>query len=145
MDQESLRMPVRYLTDGTIAVDTIEEAVTYERLKASQSQVRKKKPRRDSRLAGPNGTWEAFLATLTTMPSRKILALVKGRGETGITLSELQAALRDPIPQKTNGQLVGLTMKARSVGVDPGDIILRGSDNLYRPGRLLRDHDPPVP
>ena len=138
-------MPVRYLTDGTISVDTIEEAIAYERLKASRSQVRKQKPCRRSGLTGLNGTWEAFLTTLTTMPSRKILALVKGRGETGVSLYELQQALRDPIPQKTNGLLVGLTMKAKSVGVNPDDIILRGSDNLYRPGQLLRDHDPPVP
>jgi hypothetical protein len=85
MDHERVRMPVRYLTGGTITVDTIEEAITYERLKASRSQVRKKKPRRGSGLARPNGTWEAFLVTLTTMPSRKILALIKGRGMAEIT------------------------------------------------------------
>jgi hypothetical protein len=36
------------------------------------------------------GTWDAFVATLSIPAGRKILALIKGRGGTGISLQELQ-------------------------------------------------------
>jgi hypothetical protein len=76
---------------------------------------------------------------------RKILTLVKGRGETGIDIRELSTALKDQSANNIGGLLAGFVQKAKKSGVGYEDLIFRGADGRFRPGNLLRDHDPPVP
>jgi len=38
-----------------------------------------------------------------------------------------------------------MRQKAKLHGLNPPDIVFRGEDKRYRPGALLKDHEPPTP
>jgi hypothetical protein len=76
---------------------------------------------------------------------RKILALIKGRGQSGIEVNELKNHVGDPTGTHTTGTISGMILKARKAGLASHDIVVRGEDKRFRPGSLLLTHDPPVP
>lgn len=140
-------MPVRFHTNGTIEVDTISEALAWVHRKPRTPKPLGK-PKQRKTLTVPANPWEAFCQDISAPESakiRKILALVKGRGQTGIEASELTHHVGDPTGTHTTGTIAGLHLKSKKAGLNPNDVVIRGEDKRYRPGSLLQTHDPPVP
>jgi hypothetical protein len=139
-------MAIRFLATGVIEADTVPEAIEWERRKIPAPKPRGR-PRKVRLL--PNGSpWDRFCGFVqgpSGVRVRKALALVKGRGEGGIDIHELSTALKDQSVNETGGVFAALVQKAKKSGIGYEDLILRGADGRFRPGNLLRDHDPPVP
>lgn len=140
-------MPYRFLSNGAVETDTFNEALAWERRSPRTAKPRGR-PKRRHAITGAENPWEAFCQDVTAPESakiRKILALIKGRGQTGINVGELQRHVGDPTGTHTTGTIAGMILKAKKAGLASDDVIIRGPDKLYRPGTLLQTHDPPVP
>lgn len=146
-------MSLRFLTDGTVVVDTVVEALAFERGRTTSTPKpkhttkhrRKPKIKLDAEL---EGTWEGFYQLIEARKAvrmRKLLALVKGRHPSTIDLHELQQLMGDPHLMTTNGSVSGITRNAVKAGLDPADIVIRGPGTQLRAGVLLQEHDPPDP
>lgn len=137
-------MPIQFKNDGTVVVDTVQEAIAFETHRKGR-----KRPR-SSRAPLPSGAGrEAFYRALegrgeAPTNARKVLALVRGRGDRGIGLDELAKHMSWP-PISVGRTLAGVTRRAARYGLDPADILHRGADGHWRPGPILRDHESPMP
>jgi hypothetical protein len=140
-------MAIRFLATGVIEADTVPEAIEWERRKIPAPKPRGR-PRKTRHHPAGTSPWDRF-CDLIQGPSgvrmRKILTLVKGRGETGIDIRELSTALKDQSANNIGGLLAGFVQKAKKSGVGYEDLIFRGPDGRFRPGNLLQTHDPPIP
>lgn len=80
---------------------------------------------------------------------RKILCIVFGRGEKGITLEELSIAIGDgggnAGRNKTSGTIAGITKNAKKSRLDVYDVIFKDRDDIYRAGKVLQENKPPEP
>lgn len=138
-------MPIRFLSNGTIELDTITEAVLWDRRKQKTTK-QKKQPK----VAPPITScdpWEGFRADLSSdrcTLMRKLLGLVNGRGQMGIDAHELAKTV-DSTPHVVAGTISGLLQKAKRHGLNPPDVVFRGDDKRYRPGSLLKTNEPPIP
>lgn len=90
-------MPVRFLSNGVVEVDTLSEAIAWETRKSktlkSVGRPRKLKPNPVD--ANP---WERFCIDIRAgncTRMRKILGIVRGRGQAGIDLHELSSSVGD--------------------------------------------------
>lgn len=143
-------MSLRFMPDGAIVVDTVDEALIFERKRAKPSQKARggrPKAQKGSEVA-LEGTWERFCTNLhgpAGSRMRKLLALIKGRGEAGMTIHELSEAVGDPTVNVTAGTTACLTKNVRKAGLDPEQVVIRGQDGKFRPGVLLQTQDPPSP
>ena len=148
-------MPVR-IKDGGLELefDSVAEALEYR----TQVQGRPSKPEKTKRASRPSAAqtdlgsgWTEFVAALSerTDPAavrmKKMLALVKGRGTSGIAWDELAKAMGAVDLQKVYGTFSGLVKSLKSAGVKPEQVIVAGKDKKLRPGRLLVENEPPTP
>lgn len=146
-------MALRFCTDGSITVDTVAEALDFERGRSTniiKSKFNARPKSSPSKLVDPDmaGTWEGFLLLMEGRNAgrmRKVLALVKGRHPGFIELRELQKLMGDNTLMGTTGTVSGITKNALKVGLDPNDILVRGPGTAVRAGTLLQVHDPPEP
>lgn len=137
-------MPVHFHPTGIIVVDTVTEAVQFEQQRSSPKPKAKrgrlpKIPRRDG--------WDGFytsLQGLRAFTARKVLALVKGRSDLGITIEELAEGIGKS-PAVIGGTISGIGKKGSMFGLDPSEVLVRSEDGLIRPGKLLADNQPPTP
>ena len=140
-------MPIRFFANGTVEVDTLNEALVWEHRKRRSSKPRGRPKQRAVTTVAEN-PWEAFYQDISAPECakiRKILALILGRGQTGIGVDELKNHVGDPTGTHTTGSISGMFLKAKKAGLTPADIVVRGEDKRFRPGSLLLTHDPPVP
>jgi hypothetical protein len=101
-------MALRFCIDGSITVDTVAEALDFERGRSTQINkpkfnARSKPP--PSKAVDPNtaGTWEGFMQLMEARNAgrmRKVLALVKGRHPGMMALRELQKLMGDDTSQR---------------------------------------------
>ena len=140
-------MPIRFFTNGTVEVDSLNEALSWQsrKTKSSKPVGRPRKVKPDPIDGSP---WERFCNDIRAIDCtrlRKILAIIKGRGQVGIELHELSRAVGDSKFLKTSGTISGVRLKAEKFGLNVDDLIVRGDDKLFRPGKILQENDPPVP
>lgn len=136
-------MPIRFLSNGVVETDSITEAIAWER---RTTPTRKHKTQRQPFVAYEGTPWERFCRDLSLpdrVAMRKVLALIKGRGD-GIFRSEIAKALNLDNVHVVAGVFAGIARKAIKHGLNPADVIER-SGQVYLPGPTLRNHDPPVP
>ena len=140
-------MPVRFLSNGVVEVDTLSEAIAWETRKSktlkSVGRPRKLKPNPVD--ANP---WERFCIDIRAgncTRMRKILGIVRGRGQAGIDLHELSSSVGDSNALNTSGNISGIRKKGEKYGLNAEDLIVRGPDKLFRPGRMLEANEPPLP
>ena len=140
------------MPSGAVELDTVSEAIEFQRRMNPERPPRRRKRTRAqplpeaASLDGP--PWErlcALLARGECVRMRKIIALVKGRADAGITARELATMLRVESPSVAMGSVAGIARNAKRAGLEPKDIIVFGSDHKYRPGAVLRDNEPPTP
>lgn len=147
-------MPVR-LRDGDLELefDTPAEAAEYRAQINRQTLPKRSRPGRaaDPRSSTRGTGWEAFCTALAQRTDdaarrmRKLLALVKGRGEAGLTWSEVTKALSLSDDNKAYGTYSGLAKALKAAHLTPGDVLIVGKDKRLRPGPLLVANDPPTP
>ena len=158
-------MPIRKLPDGTIEADTVAEMLEYEASSPKQASGPKatRLPRtpppeallaatRQDRTPPPEDAWTVFcreLAAPEKLRQRKLLALVKGRGEAGITLAELMKSMGEKDPVMVGRTLGAIKKNANKAKVKPEDVIVprpdQSKDSKYKAGRLLLQKEPPTP
>lgn len=137
-------MPIHFNTNGSVSVDSVEEAIRFEQLRSRTPRASKQKytKRKGPRPPG----WEGFLSFLSgpdAATARKILALVQGSA-TGIDRHRLAQLLEVQV-QVITGTVTGISKKCTASGIAPNDVITRDADGIYRPGRLLVQHGAPMP
>lgn len=138
---------------GPLTFDTVDELVEY-RTKVTRTAGKRQASRRSSD-ARPGVSsapgWEGFCSSIAARQDvrakriRKMMALVKGRGDIGITWAEISKALGDKDESGAYGTFSGLSKNLQGAGINPQDVIVRGSDKRLRPGPLLAANEPPTP
>lgn len=127
-------MPYRILQTGEVVTDTPEEALAYSRLLAG--------------VADQTDNWSRFY-NLASQPKlvmqRKVLALVYGRGDAGITLDELVKLVEAQSSHVITGVINGICRNAVEAGLEATEIIVSLHGHEYRAGRLLLENEPPTP
>ena len=140
-------MPIRFLPTGAIEADTIPEAIEWERRKIRAPKPRGK-PRKVRPLPTSGSPWERFCNDIRANDCarmRKILTIIRGRGHVGIDLSELTRAVGETTTLHTSGTIGGISKKGEKFGLTSSDLVVRGPDKLFRPGRILQANEPPSP
>lgn len=152
-------MPVITLKDGTQVSLTVAELAEYNALlsgaaKPPRKQRRRETPSAENSEADNRSPVEKFFSLISgdeekKVRQRKILCLVYGRGEKGITLEELSQAIGDgggnAGRNKTSGTIAGITKNAKKSGLDVHDVIFKDRDDIYRAGKVLKENKPPEP
>jgi hypothetical protein len=139
-------MPLRFLPNGSVEVDTISEAVAWEnrKLKIPKPVGR---PRKSKPIPINGSPWQRFCADISgheCVLIRKILAIVRGRGQVGIDLHDLARAVGCKSLQ-VSGTLCGIEKKGEKYRLKVDDLVIRGAYKLFRPGQLLQENEPPIP
>lgn len=144
-------MSLRFLTDGTVVVDTVAEALDFDRgrnVNVKPKYNARPKPSKQTLDVLLEGTWEGFCQLIegrNAVRMRKILALIKGRYPDAIELDELQGFIGDDNVMMTSGTLSGIVKNATKAGLNAADVIVRGPGKAVRAGALLQARDPPEP
>ncbi|MBE7480558.1 MAG: hypothetical protein HS104_11315 [Polyangiaceae bacterium] len=152
-------MPLITLKDGTQVSLTVTELAEYNALLSSAGKPARKQRRRET-LPGQDSEpdsrspVEMFFSFISgdqdkKRRQRKILCIVFGRGEKGITLEELSIAIGDgggnAGRNKTSGTIAGITKNAKKSRLDVYDVIFKDRDDIYRAGKVLQENKPPEP
>jgi len=139
-------MPLRFLPNGSVEADTISEAVAWENRKQKVPRP-VGRPRKSMPIPIKGSPWQRFCADISSPECvliRKILAIVRGRGQSGIELQELAHTVGCKSLQ-ASGTVCGIEKKAEKYGLRSSDLVVRGADKLYRPGKVLQENEPPIP
>lgn len=139
-------MALRFLPNGSVEVDTVSEAVAWENRKVKVARPIGR-PRKSKPMPINGSPWQRFCADVSShecVRIRKILSIVRGRGEIGLDLQELARTVGCTSLQ-ASGTISGIEKKAEKYRLNPKDLVVRGDDKLIRPGRQLQEHEPPVP
>lgn len=138
-------MPYRVDVNGCVVCDTAEEALAFQRL-AHDLRPEVIEPEHCERT--PEQARESFtLAVKDRRRSmqRKLLALIHGRGELGITTTELADATGTRDTQVIVRALQNINIVADNVGFPMGEVFVRRPNGRYVAGAWLKANQPPVP
>lgn len=159
-------MAIRVLSAGgrELFFDTVDELLEYERKADAKPQLREKatldvnahnEPARSgiepTRSTKESAGWIRFVSAVSgkdprKVRQRKVIALIKGRGQAGIPIDEIAKAIGDDTNSATSGTISGIIRNTKKAALQVGSVIQKGKeDGLWRPGPQLHAHEPPEP
>lgn len=159
-------MPIRVLSAAgrELFFDTVDELLEYERKADARPQPREKaspdvnshnelarSANEPTRSTKESAGWNRFVSALSgkeprKVRQRKVLALIKGRGQAGMPIDEIARAIGDDTNSATSGTISGIVRNTKKAALPVGSVIQKGRDDeLWRPGPQLQAHDPPDP
>jgi hypothetical protein len=135
-------MAYRIDLSGNVVCDTPEEALAYQRLLAAEQ------PNEPHVARSKDEAGELFYATIKDHRrglQRKVLALIFGRGDLGITPTELVEMTKSRDTVVMVRAIQNILINAQKVGLDPADVVTRQPNGRYVAGAWLRANEPPAP
>lgn len=153
------------LPHGISARMTLTQLIKYQRelgevgINSAQNKRRTKRQKAvldNNDLSNFSSAPEKFLFLIEVpknIRQRKVLALIKGRGDTGITIDELSNQLGDKNSNGeydaniTSGTITGIVRNAKKAGLDRDDVLYKPSKTgrVWTAGTWLMENEVPDP